>query len=114
MANVLRCSCGAEPKYPVGPDTISYTCALCAMGLARIHEEKEVNRLSSVSPEDVKSFRLSLKPKMIQKDMDTWLHLPTNHTNKVENGHVVPHENLFNLIKHGKLPNGKKFEKGKR
>lgn len=111
MTSVLRCStCGREPKYPVGPDTVGYTCALCAMGLICMYEKRREEELSSISPEDVKSFRLSQDPKMNQKDMDEWLNLPANHTNKFENGHVLPHRNLFNLIKNNLLPGGKRFK----
>lgn len=105
MADILRCSsCGTEPKYPVGPDTIGYTCAICAMGLAHIHDQQEKSRLASLSPEDVKSCRKSQDPKMTQKDFDTMLRLPTNHTNRVENGHVLPHENLYMFVIHGDRP----------
>lgn len=110
MADILRCSsCGMEPKYPVGPGTIAYTCATCAMGLAHICDEKAKNRLAALSPEDVKSCRKAHKPKLTQKDFDTLLKLPTNHTNRVENGHILPHENLFMYVVHGEKPKrGKK------
>jgi ribosome-binding protein aMBF1 (putative translation factor) len=59
---------------------------------------EEHTLLKSISPEEIRRIRKEVLG-WTQKTLDCKLKLPTNHTNRVENGHDLPTLELFNFIK---------------
>jgi ribosome-binding protein aMBF1 (putative translation factor) len=76
-----------------------FLCCSCFCRTAgkRVEMEERV-LLESIHPEEIRRVRKDVLG-WTQKKLDYKLKLPTNHTNRVENGHELPTLELFNFIK---------------
>jgi len=95
--------CGEPPDYPMTKkekeNVVGFTCGSCYCRMAgKRVEVKERALLESIHPEEIRRIRKEVLG-WTQQTLDLKLRLPTNHTNRVENGHDLPHHDLFNFIK---------------
>ena len=94
--------CGEPPDYPMTKkekeNVKGFLCGSCYCRTAgKRVEVQERALLESIHPEEIRRVRKEVLG-WTQKDLDFKLKLPTNHTNRVENGHVLPTSDLFNFI----------------
>ena len=101
---MIRCEiCGESPNYPMTKkekDNVKgWLCCACFCRHAgkRVEMQKRV-LLESIHPEEIRRVRKEILG-WTQQVLDLKLRLPTNHTNRVENGHELPRQVLFDFIK---------------
>lgn len=95
MQELLCDTCQTPAKKP--NDVKSFTCGVCsARAVIRLEQEKKQYR-QSLDPEDIKRVRKETLG-WTQKRVDIKLGLTSNHTNRVENGHILPDKKLVDFI----------------
>jgi predicted transcriptional regulator len=65
--------------------------------LGRVVRAKEKAFLESIPPDEIKRIRKEILG-WTQQDVDIHLKLPQNHTNRVENGHILPKKELVEFL----------------